>query len=277
MYKATVIIPTFKPQSYIFECLDSIFSQTYNASCFELIIVLNGCCEPYKSELIKFIEKNAPVRENVYIIQTDTSGVSNARNIALNMANGENILFIDDDDIISPRYIESLLELASDDAIVAARLRLFDDITGEELSSHLTNAYYIAREDTKKRPLSLYTGRRLLSVVTGKTIPKKMIGTNRFNTSLSLGEDSVFMTQLANHIKHILIAPEDAVYNVRKRKDSASRVPLSNKKQVCMALSLAWRYTCMYMTDIRHNDLKFYASRIVASLLKAVHKKYRTV
>lgn len=35
-----------------------------------------------------------------------------------------------------------------------------------------------------------------------------------------------------------------------------------------MALSLAWRYTRMYMADIRHNDLKFFASRIAASLLK---------
>ena len=277
MYKASVIIPTYKPKAYIYECLDSIFAQTFHASSFELIIVLNGCCEPYKSELTKYIEDNAPVKENVHLIQTETPGVSNARNIALDMANGENILFIDDDDIISPQYIESLVEHASEDTIIATRLRLFDDVTGEELSTNLTTAYYIAREEMKTRPLTLYTGRRLLSAVWGKSIPMKMIGANRFNTSLSLGEDSVFITQLANRIKHILIAPEDAVYNIRKRTDSASRVPLSNKNQVCMALSLAWRYTRMYMADIRHNDLKFFASRIVASLLKAVNKKYRAV
>lgn len=277
MYKASVIVPTYRPKAYIYECLDSIFAQTFHASRFELIIVLNGCCEPYKGEISKYIDEHAPIKENVRLVQTDTPGVSNARNIALDMAHGENILFVDDDDVISPQYIESLMELASDDTIVAARLRLFDDLTGEESYTNLTNAYDIAREEMKVRPLTLYTGRRLLSAVGGKSIPMQMIGSDRFNTGLSLGEDSVFITQLAGRIKHILIAHEDAVYNVRKRTDSASRVPLSNKKQICMALSLAWQYTCLYLADIRHNDLKFFASRIAASLLKAVHKKYRTV
>lgn len=277
MYKASVIVPTYKPKAYIYECLDSIFAQTFPACDFELIIVLNGCCEPYKGELAKYIEENAPAKENVHLVQTETPGVSNARNIALDMARGENILFIDDDDIISPRYIESLMELASADTVVATRLRLFDDDTGEESYTNLTNAYDIAKEKMKIRPLTLYTGRRLLSAVGGKSIPMKMIGTNRFKTNLSLGEDSVFITQLTNRIKHIVLAPEDAVYSVRKRDNSASRAKLSTRRQIGMAVSLAWIYFRMYFADIKHNDFRFYASRIVASLLKAFKKKYRMV
>lgn len=277
MYKASVIVPTYKPRAYIYECLDSIFAQTFPASDLELIIVLNGCCEPYKDKLVKYIEEKAPVKENVRLIQTDTPGVSNARNMALDIACGEYILFVDDDDIISPEYVGGMVNSSSEDTVVAARLRLFDDVTGEEFHTNLTKAYDIAREEISNRPLTLFSGRRLLSAVGGKSLPMQLIGRNRFDTTLSLGEDSVFITQLTKSIKHIVLAPEDAVYSVRKRDNSASRAKLSAKKQIGMAVSLAWIYFRMYLADIKHNDFKFYASRIVASLLKAFIKRYRTV
>lgn len=276
MIKASVIIPTYKPKAYIYECLDSIFAQTCSASNYEIIIVLNGCCEPYYSQLQDYL-KHAPCPEQVHLVQTDTPGVSNARNMALAMAKGDYILFIDDDDLISPTYMEGLLALSAEDTIVASRLRLFDDVTGEESNTNLTNAYHIAKEEMKVRPLSLYTGRRFLSAVGGKSIPRKMIGERKFNTQLSLGEDSIFITRLTSQIKHILLAPEDAVYSVRKREDSASRKPISNCAQVHNALTLTWEYIKMYFSDVCHNDFKFYMSRIVASLLKAFLKKYRTV
>lgn len=277
MYKASVIVPTYKPRAYIYECMDSIFAQTFPASDLELIIVLNGCCEPYKDKLVKYIEEKAPVKENVHLIQTDAPGVSNARNMALDIACGEYILFVDDDDIISPEYVGGMVNSSSEDTVVAARLRLFDDVTGEEFHTNLTKAYDIAREEISNRPLTLFSGRRLLSAVGGKSLPMQLIGRNRFDTTLSLGEDSVFITQLTKWIKHIVLAPEDAVYSVRKRDNSASRAKLSAKKQIGMALSLAWIYFRMYLADIKHNDFKFYASRIVASLLKAFIKRYRTV
>ena len=277
MYKASVIVPTYKPRAYIYECLDSIFTQTFPASDLELIIVLNGCCEPYKDKLVKYIEEKAPVKENVHLIQTDAPGVSNARNMALDKACGEYILFVDDDDIISPEYVGGMVNSSSEDTVVAARLRLFDDVTGEEFHTNLTKAYDIAREEISNRPLTLFSGRRLLSAVGGKSLPMQLIGRNRFDTTLSLGEDSVFITQLTKRIKHIVLAPEDAVYSVRKRDNSASRAKLSTREQIGMALSLAWIYFRMYLADIKHNDFKFYASRIVASLLKAFIKRYRTV
>lgn len=277
IYKASVIVPTYKPRVYLYECLDSIFAQTFPACDLELIIVLNGCCEPYRGELARYIEKNAPVKENVRLIQTDAPGVSNARNMALDIACGEYVLFVDDDDIISPEYVRGMVNSSSEDTVVAARLRLFDDVTGEEFHTNLTNAYDIARDEIRNRPLTLFSGRRLLSAVGGKSLPMQLIGENRFKTNLSLGEDSVFITQLTKNIKHIVLAPEDAVYSVRKREDSASRAKLSARKQIGMAVSLAWIYFCMYLADIKNNDFKFYASRIAASLLKAFIKRYRTV
>ena len=50
----SVIIPTFRPQDYLWECLDSLFSQTLPKDQYEVIVILNGEREPYH----EMIQKN---------------------------------------------------------------------------------------------------------------------------------------------------------------------------------------------------------------------------
>ena len=49
--KISVIIPSYKPQEYLWQCLDSLCSQTFPKEDFELILVLNGCKEPYYEQI----------------------------------------------------------------------------------------------------------------------------------------------------------------------------------------------------------------------------------
>ena len=113
--KISVVVPTYKPKYYLWECLNSLKEQTFPVDDFEILLVLNGCCEPYKSEIEEYLLKN--VMSNVYLIQVDQPGVSNARNIALDYAKGSYVAFIDDDDYVSPFYLEELYAKASLDTI----------------------------------------------------------------------------------------------------------------------------------------------------------------
>ena len=56
--EVTVIIPTYKPQAYLYECLDSVFSQTLDKDMFEVVVVLNGCNEPYRSGVEQWIGRH---------------------------------------------------------------------------------------------------------------------------------------------------------------------------------------------------------------------------
>jgi glycosyltransferase involved in cell wall biosynthesis len=67
--KISLIIPTFRPQSYLWECLDSVYAQTFSKAEFEVIIVLNGCKEPYDSQIKAWIQAHDDL--NVQYIQTD--------------------------------------------------------------------------------------------------------------------------------------------------------------------------------------------------------------
>lgn len=52
----SVIVPTYKPSSYIYECLDSLFRQTLDNNLFEILIVLNGCEEPYLTMINEYVK-----------------------------------------------------------------------------------------------------------------------------------------------------------------------------------------------------------------------------
>ena len=131
MMKVSIILPTYKPASYIYECLYSIDKQTLDKSTYELVIILNGCNEPYKTELDNYISQSLSDDLNINFIQTDQGGVSNARNIGIEQSKGDYITFIDDDDYVSPSYIEELLKNASPDVVSLSNTIAFDDETGE--------------------------------------------------------------------------------------------------------------------------------------------------
>lgn len=122
----SVIIPTYKPQAYIYECLGSLAAQTIDKSLFEVIVILNGCCEPYYLQLQEFIASEMP-GVNVNLLQTDTPGVSNARNVGLDVVCGQYVTFIDDDDYVSPAYLEQLYAKAAPDTISLCYPYAFND------------------------------------------------------------------------------------------------------------------------------------------------------
>lgn len=47
--KVSVIIPSYRPGNYVYECLDSLMNQSLDALRFEVIVVLNGTRDPYGS------------------------------------------------------------------------------------------------------------------------------------------------------------------------------------------------------------------------------------
>lgn len=69
MYKTriSVIVPTYQPQGYIKECLAALDNQTLNKGQYEVIVILNGCNEPYKSNLHKIVDS---MTCNVRLIHT---------------------------------------------------------------------------------------------------------------------------------------------------------------------------------------------------------------
>lgn len=99
----SVIIPVYKVEKYIVKCVESILAQTYRN--LEIILVDDGSPDNCPGICDEFAALDTRVR----VIHKDNSGVSDARNIGLNVAKGEYIGFIDSDDWIAPNMYETLL------------------------------------------------------------------------------------------------------------------------------------------------------------------------
>lgn len=100
----SVIIPIYKVEEYLKECLDSVLIQTFQN--LEIILVNDGSpdkcgmiCDEYASQDIR-----------IKVIHQEHKGLSDARNAGLDIAIGEFISFIDSDDYIHPEFLEILLK-----------------------------------------------------------------------------------------------------------------------------------------------------------------------
>ncbi len=212
----TVIIPTYKPGDYLWTCLESLEKQTYPLSSFEVLIVLNGCCEPWKSSIESYLLEHRDL--NVTFIQTDQPGVSNARNIGIENANGEYLTFLDDDDYVSEEYLEELADKVSEEIISISYTLSFSE-SKLPYSYHITEAYNKVKNKGK---CTINNCRSYFSGPCMKLFHKNIIGNRRFNTKLANGEDTLFMFEISDRIKKISLTTKQAVYYRRMRENSAT-------------------------------------------------------
>ncbi|MBS9768163.1 MAG: glycosyltransferase family 2 protein, partial [Flavobacteriaceae bacterium] len=101
--KISVIIPTYQPKEYIFDCLESVVENGLEQ--IEVLVIYNGVKNDLFTKITDFCNENNHFR----LIYTEKSGVSNARNIGISQSKGEYIAFIDDDDWVSDNYFNGLL------------------------------------------------------------------------------------------------------------------------------------------------------------------------
>lgn len=256
----SIIIPTYKPGSYLKDCLESINNQTMDKKCFEVIIVLNGVIKPY----IEYIYSLTKMYDfNSVVIPTETPGVSNARNLGLSRTQGEYVCFIDDDDKISPSYLENLYSKATPNNIVASNVKAFYNNSNKTENDYIASAY--KKLINKNSPLSVFKGRKFMSSSCCKIISRRIIQDVRFDTNLKIGEDSVFMAKISKNVKSIVLSDSSAIYYRRLRAGSASRVKQPILKKCNIVCKLLKKYTKMLTPSY---NIPFIATRIVAALLK---------
>ena len=262
LMKISVIIPTYKPKDYLWECLSSVVNQTFPRNEFEIILILNGCCNPWKDKIERYIAENM-ADFNVSFIQTDVGGVSNARNIGLDLAKGEYITFLDDDDYISDSFLQRLFEKAFDNTVVLSNAYAFNDGFNDiKVKYQLTDVY---EKYSHCRHLSLSSRvRKYFNGPVMKLFPIQVIRDRRFDVRFKNGEDSLFMFLVSDSISNIAFASPDAVYYRRYRYDSAINRKRTRKERIINTLRGICQYCKIY--NIKQYNFLFFVSRVLAEL-----------
>lgn len=264
----SVIIPTYKPQDYLWECLDSIAAQTISKDAFEVIVILNGPKDPFYGKIEDYAEDSGL---DLKLIYTEVPGVSNARNIGLDNASGKYIAFMDDDDKISPTYLHELYAKASEDTVVISNVYNYHDDRPDELISIRPTELH--RQLSEHGKTGLIESRRFFFAVWMMLIPKAVIGSRRFDPSFSIGEDCLFMFLISDRIKHTDFTSDKAVYFRRLRSGSAMSSQKSRWKTAWNDIRMMAAYTQMYLSGLRRYSFFFYLTRIRGAIHLEMFRK----
>lgn len=105
-YKISVIIPIYNVEEYLEYCLDSLVNQTIDKNDVEVLLVNDG--SPDNSEEIckKYCEKHSFFK----YFAKENEGVSKTRNFGIKHAQGKYIAYLDPDDALTEKSLESLVK-----------------------------------------------------------------------------------------------------------------------------------------------------------------------
>lgn len=105
----SVIVPVYKVEKYLDQCIRSIAEQTYRN--LEIILVDDESPDGCPAICDAWAEKDSRIR----VIHKKNGGAGHARNVGLEAARGELIGFIDSDDYIEPHMYQHLQSLMTED------------------------------------------------------------------------------------------------------------------------------------------------------------------
>ena len=108
--RVSVLIPAYRVTEYISATLNSVLGQTYGD--FEIIVVNDGCPDAQRLEATL-----APYREQIQYYSQSNGGPAAARNLAFSKARGELIGLVDGDDLWSPDFLQTQIELLEKESV----------------------------------------------------------------------------------------------------------------------------------------------------------------
>lgn len=106
MAKVSIIVPVYNVEKYVSRCLDSCVNQSFED--IEIICVNDGSTD----RSLEILEAYARFDSRVKIISKENGGLSSARNVGVEAAQGEYILYVDSDDYISSTTVERVYDNA---------------------------------------------------------------------------------------------------------------------------------------------------------------------
>lgn len=211
----SIIVPIYNtPKDYIQKCISSLLKQTYSS--YEILLVDDGSNEDVADYCDELSHKDLRIR----VYHQKNRGVSSARNLGLEVAEGEYIAFVDADDWVEPDYIEKLLSAIEMNAEMAICNICYD--YGEDSNSDLTGSNLKKVEYNKSEVYKeLLYYKEIGGFLCNKLFKKKFI-TKRLDESLHYSEDYVFVAEYCRQITKAIYL-DSKLYHYRQDGNSATK------------------------------------------------------
>jgi len=211
--KISVIIPVYKTESYLCQCIDSILVQTYTN--LEIIIVNDGSPDNCGSICEMYASKDS----RIIVIHKENEGVSIARNAGIDIASGDYLTFVDSDDWLEVDAIETLyknlIEHNADIVCCGFYMVYVESI----ISLNNTKSIFLLT-GTEQIIDNFASKKDIGTEVCGKLFKRSVWGKNRFPKGKVIGEDLIVAFNILLSTQKIVVCKAPKYY-CRRRKSSA--------------------------------------------------------
>ena len=213
--KISVIVPVYNVEAYLERCVESILHQTYTN--FELILINDGSTDSSG----QICDQLAHQYENIKVYHIENAGVSNARNIGIQLATGAWITFVDSDDFVTNDYLATLASAVEGGNVgfVIAPLHHIKNGIVTDLPPYSGRKELWSTEETMKE-LLMTTKTSFFPVA--KLFKRDLLVDEKFNTDYHLAEDALFLTELLLKTRCSSVFIDKPIYYYDHREGSAT-------------------------------------------------------
>ena len=264
MSKVSIIVPVYNAEKAVGRCIDSILKQDYED--IEVILVDDGS----KDSSLEIITRYAETDKRVKTVHKENGGVSSTRNLALSLAQGDYIQFLDADDWIpfdSTKLMVREMEEKGVQLVIGDFYRVVDEMVSRKGS--IKDGGVITRNEYADKmmltPADFYYGVLWNKLYRRDIIEKYHI---RMDENITYCEDVIFNLEYLLHVENVAVLKAPVYYYV-KTEGSLVRQNLSIEKTVRMKTSVIKYYNDFYRHILNEDD---YEARkpIIYSYLVAV-------
>lgn len=215
----SIIIPAYNVEKYIGKCIESALNQDY--SNIQVIVVNDGSTD----NTMKCISTFDKCDDRVLAISISNAGVSNARNVGLDKATGEYVVFLDGDDYLAKDFVSYMMKLVQEtnsDFCISKNCFIFEnEQQPEEIIETLSPS----------NATSMLLSPVVIVGSWNKIYSKRILDDNniRFNTKLFYGEGLEFITRVSQTVSSVGVGRRKVYYYRQDNATSATSVFNINK------------------------------------------------
>ena len=189
--RISVIVPVYNAEKYLKQAVESVRQQSYQN--WEMFLVVSDS-EDNSREIAEAWSKEY---ENIHFLYNGTGGIGKARNLGMETAEGEYILFMDADDYLPDESVfqnyVNIAEKINADIVVSNYVRLWN---GRILPAIKNNSFSMYNRATEEFRFRGFFSVGTLSYVWGKLYRSSFLKTNEIVfTDFSYAEDKLFNMQ----------------------------------------------------------------------------------
>lgn len=251
----SIIIPAYNAEKDIEKCINSVLHQTYKN--LEIIIMNDGSTDNTK-QIIEGLEKKD---SRIIVIHKENTGVSDTRNVGLEIAKGDYIGFIDSDDEVNPEMYETLLlNMVKHNADIS---HCGFELVGENLSRVFNGTGETYIQSQKEALVSLLKADIFEPAVWNKLYKKDVVKNIKFDTAIKFNEDLLFNVKAFKNANKIVF--EDLpLYKYIYNPLSASRSTPNYKIQESVLKVTELVYEKLQGLNIDNVRNQFYVNKLIS-------------